>query len=323
LQKHLCLKCFAPETRRKMAASDHLEPFDDPIDSSADAVCAAVAGRVHLREVGEAKTGRVFPAVLSSISFLGTSSAKPQPGKRNTSSLVVTTHQGSCIMVDCGEGTQHQMMKSSTLKMTKIRAIFVTHLHGDHCFGLPGLLCTLSLDGRTAPLPLVGPIGVKEMVETVLRLSGAYVGYSIVFHELDGTQAHDFTVDLQIENNKAERLLVHASPLSHGIPTLGYFICELTQESKLDSSKAMALGVRGPDLGRLKRREDVVLPDGTTVRSEDVLHDPPPRRAVGLLWDTMRSEEAEAYLLSSSFPCGELARLVQCLWCCRNTDVEP
>jgi ribonuclease Z len=251
-----------------------------PIDTSADAVGAAVAGRVHLAETAGGQDARVFPAVLASVSFLGTSSAQPQPGKRNMSSLVVTTSLGSCVMVDCGEGTQHQLMRSSAVKVTKVSAIFITHLHGDHCFGLPGLLCTLGLNGRTAPLPVVGPQGVQELVTTVLRLSGSDdLGFPIVFHELDGTQAHDFTVDLHLGTDKSERLLVHGSPLTHRLPTIGYVLCELAQGRQLDSNKAMAAGARGPALGRLKRGEDVVLDDGTTVRADAVLQDPPVRRA--------------------------------------------
>ena len=142
-----------------------------PIDASADALQSVISGQISLQDDG-AQPARVSVAQRSSVSFLGTSSAQPVPGKRNMSSLVIATEAGSGIMVDCGEGTQHQLMRSMDVKVTKISAIFITHLHGDHCYGLFGLLSTLALNGRSLPLPVLGPVGVKEMVMTVLRLSG-------------------------------------------------------------------------------------------------------------------------------------------------------
>ena len=280
-----------------------------PIDASADALQSVISGQISLQDDG-AQPARVSVAQRSSVSFLGTSSAQPVPGKRNMSSLVIATEAGSGIMVDCGEGTQHQLMRSMDVKVTKISAIFITHLHGDHCYGLFGLLSTLALNGRSLPLPVLGPVGVKEMVMTVLRLSGGEeLSYPLFIHELDATRHHDLTIDLSIAPHAAERLFVHASPLSHRVPTLGYVVGELARPGGLDSAKAMALGAKGSALGRLKRGDDVVLDDGRTIRALDVLKAPPVRRAVCVLQDTMQSDEAEQYLTSASFPC-QLALLI-------------
>ena len=116
-------------------------------------------------------------------------------------------------------------------------------------------------------------------------------------------RAHDFVLDLSSGANTAERLLVHASPLSHGVPTVGYVIGELARARRLDSVKAKALGASGTELGRLKRGLDVVHANGTTIRASQVLSDPPLRRSVCVLQDTMESKEAEDYLTSSRFPC--------------------
>ena len=281
-----------------------------PVDAGEDVVRAAVAGHVHLRGEGGASPSRVAGAQLAATVFLGTSSAQPVPGRRNMSSLVITTAAGSGIMVDCGEGTQHQLMRASDIKVPQISAILITHLHGDHCFGLFGLLSTLALNGRTAPLPVLGPIGLNEMVTTVLRLSGAEPpSYPILIHELDATKPHDLVLDLYIGPDSAERVLLHASPLTHGMKTLGYVVSELARPRRLDADKAKALGASGHALGRLKQGEDVQLADGTSICALDVLHPPPARRAVCILQDTMESAEAEQYLAGPDFPC-ELALLI-------------
>eukprot|EP00396_MALV-II-16_sp_LP-1_P000127 gene127-120_t len=130
------------------------------------------------------------------VVFLGTGSAVPCPGKRNMSSLLVTLTNGAAVMVDCGEGTQHQLKVCTRAKATKLEAIFITHLHGDHCYGLFGLILTCGTDGRTAPLTIVGPEGIKDMptdvpyvqevipiakkmlqVMQVLALSGGWADY--------------------------------------------------------------------------------------------------------------------------------------------------
>ena len=118
------------------------------------------------------------------IHFLGTGAANPGP-TRGASSLVIQLPTGSCWMFDCGEGTQTQLMKS-LIKPGKLDKIFITHLHGDHVFGLPGLLCTISLnspDQRSA-IHVYGPKGLSKYLTTTLTLSGSQLTFPCVIHEL-------------------------------------------------------------------------------------------------------------------------------------------
>lgn len=118
------------------------------------------------------------------IHFLGTGAAHPSP-TRGASSLVVRLPSGSCWMFDCGEGTQTQLMKSN-IRPGKLDKIFITHLHGDHVFGLPGLLCTISLNcsEERPAIHVYGPAGLGQYLTTTLTLSGSELNFPCVIHEL-------------------------------------------------------------------------------------------------------------------------------------------
>lgn len=106
--------------------------------------------------------------------FVLSGSAIPSPGRRNTSALAFLHTNGSITLLDCGEATQHQIMRSQSIRLTKIDVILITHLHGDHCFGLFGLLLTVGAQGRTEPIVLIGPVGIRKMMEAVFSASGGF-----------------------------------------------------------------------------------------------------------------------------------------------------
>lgn len=214
------------------------------------------------------------------LQFLGTSAGMPSKF-RTTSSLVVNLveERGTYWLFDCGEAMQHQLMKTP-LKPRKIEKIFITHLHGDHIFGLPGFLGSRSFLGGTEKLMIYGPTGIREYVETCLRLSRTHLTYPLEVIEIEpGVIFED------------ESFIVRASLLAHVIPSFGFRIEQKPLPGKLDSEKAAALGVpKGPLLAKLKSGEDIHLENGTIVQSREVTSPPQEGFVIAVLGDTKYCE---------------------------------
>ncbi|MFF2479463.1 ribonuclease Z [Paenibacillus sp. NPDC058071] len=213
--------------------------------------------------------------------FLGTGAGRPMK-ERNVTSIAMKLPEPDCglWMFDAGEATQHQLMRTP-LKMSKLSVLFVTHMHGDHTFGIPGLLSTRSYVGGNGPLKVIGPSGIREMIETAMRLSGTHIDYEISYVEIaeDGVVYED------------ERFTVEAGKLEHRVPCYGYRVMEKEQPGKLDVGLLQRLGVAaGPLYGKLKRGEDITLPDGSMLRGSDVTGQPLPGRIVTVLGDTRPCE---------------------------------
>ena len=184
----------------------------------------------------------------------GTSSGRPTPS-RNVSGLGVDLGS-EWILVDCGEGTQQQVMRSP-LKLSRLSAILITHLHGDHVLGLPGLLGTMGMEGRTAPLQLVGVDGIGRWLDVMCELPILGIDFPITITELvDDTLAGAAGEPRHVAD--VGGFAVSALPLRHRVPAFGYRIVEPTRRGHLDVEAARALGVTdGPDLGLLQRGETV------------------------------------------------------------------
>lgn len=207
--------------------------------------------------------------------FLGTSAGAPTR-ERNVTSHALVFDDGRAWLVDCGEGTQHRLL-SSELRPGRIDRILVTHVHGDHLFGLPGLLCSLGLHGRTEPLEIVGPVGVREFVETALRVSSSRVGFPLAFTELTGP------VDL----GERHGVRLSAFPIAHRVECFGYVVREPALRGHFDAARAHALGVPpGPLFGALTRGERVRLADGREIDPSQVMGPPRRGRVAVLLGDT-------------------------------------
>lgn len=211
--------------------------------------------------------------------FLGTSAGIPTP-HRNVSALglIWPEYHGQTWLFDCGEGTQHRIM-GSPVRLTRINRIFITHLHGDHILGLPGLLGSRSFQGGKSPLTLYGPPGIKRFVYIALESSFTYLTYPLEIIEIDeGTLAIDehFTVKIQ--------------KLDHGIDSYGYRIIEKDRPSQLDASRLKAMGISpGPIYGELKKGKTVTLDDGRTIHGADFLSPPKKGRIITILGDTRYS----------------------------------
>ena len=204
--------------------------------------------------------------------------------ERNTSALAVKLleERGSIWLVDCGEATQHQILHT-TIKPRKIDKIFITHLHGDHIFGLPGFLSSRSFQGGEDVLTIYGPKGLKEWVEMTLQLSKTHLTYPLQFVEVqEGIVFED------------EQFIVSAKPLQHVIECFGYRMEQKPLPGELLIEKALHYGVpKGPLLGQLKAGQDVTLADGTVVRSVDVTSSPKLGFTLAILGDTKYCENAE------------------------------
>lgn len=215
------------------------------------------------------------------IQFLGTGAGVPSTA-RNLSSLALKLldERNEIWMFDCGEATQQRILKT-TLKPRKINKIFITHLHGDHIFGLPGFLSSRAFQGGNTPLTIYGPVGIKEYVLTCLRISQSHLRYPIFFHEIkeDGVIFED------------QQFKVTCAKLQHGIPSYGYRIEESDYSGELLVDKLKEEKVpAGPLYGKLKNGEKVTLEDGRIIDGMDYLGKTIKGRIITILGDTKRGE---------------------------------
>jgi ribonuclease Z len=205
------------------------------------------------------------------ITFLGTSSGVPTKN-RNVSGLAIKKQDSkSWFLVDCGEGTQQQLLQTK-LSLKYLTAICITHVHGDHCYGLPGLLATTAMSGRTEPMTIIAPEGIQEFIMSALKLTDTHLSYKINFVAVE-------TLDPMTD---LEEFKITAIELSHRVPSYGYAFTESTRNKRLDTNKLEALGVeRGPLWGKLQKGESVVLDNGEQIDASDCyLEDEPPRKVI-------------------------------------------
>ncbi|MEX0528147.1 ribonuclease Z [Raoultella terrigena] len=211
------------------------------------------------------------------LTFLGTSAGVPTR-TRNMTSIVLNLQQPTAAEVwlfDCGEGTQHQFLHTA-LHPGKLNKIFITHLHGDHLFGLPGLLCSRSMQGNSLPLTLYGPKGLREFVEVALRLSGSWTDYPLDIVEIGPGLILD---------DAGYR--VTAWPLNHPVECYGYRIEEHDKPGTLDAARLIADGVpSGPLFQQLKQGMSVELADGRIVDGCRYLGPTTPGKKLAIFGDT-------------------------------------
>ena len=216
--------------------------------------------------------------------FLGTAGATPTVDRGSPATLIA--RGGERLLVDCGEGTQRQLMRS--VGLARINTILLTHLHGDHYLGLPGLLKTLSLAGREEPLQLFGPDGLYELLREVERIIGRPRFPFLVEEARPGIVLE--TPDYLLKTVRTE----------HGLPGLAWCLEERSRLGQFHPERAVELGVTpGPDFGRLQRGETISTSDGRTVRPDEVMDAARPGRKVVITGDT-RPTEAVIQLASGA-----------------------
>lgn len=210
--------------------------------------------------------------------FLGTSSGTPTRS-RNVSGLALTEETGKrWYLIDCGEATQHQLLRTP-LSVHDLAAIFITHVHGDHCYGLPGLLASAGMAGRREPLEIVAPADIESWIVATLKMSHTHLPFELIFRPTE-----------RLGEWRNVNLRVESVALSHRVPSYGYSFTEARPDPKLDVDKLDRLDVpRGPVWGELARGKDVEL-EGRLLRSEDFMSFGRPARRIVVGGDNDRPE---------------------------------
>ena len=210
------------------------------------------------------------------LTILGYNSAIPTVKSAPTAQFLEMEER--CFLIDCGEGTQVQLRKAKA-KFSKINHIFISHLHGDHVFGLPGLISSFRLLGRETPLHVYGPKGIKEMMETIFRITETHQGFEVVFHELSSKKSEKV-----FEDNRVE---VFTIPLDHRIYCNGYLFKEKPKERHLNMQEISKYPeIEICDYHNLKRGKDIQLSDGYILKNENLTKPAEPSVSYAFCSDT-------------------------------------
>jgi len=217
-----------------------------------------------------------------SIIFLGTGGSWPTV-KRNVTSIAIKRGK-EILLFDCGEGTQRQFQKSN-LSYMQVSKIFITHFHGDHFLGLPGLIQTMQLNDREKPVDIYGPKGMDKLIDQLLSLGYFKPSYNVISHEVDQDDILEF-----------DDYKINVFRVKHGIPALGYCLIENKRPGKFDKPKALKLGIpEGPLFNKLQKGNSVTLKDGRQISPEMVLGPYRQGRKIVISGDTKPIKEMAAY----------------------------
>jgi ribonuclease Z len=213
------------------------------------------------------------------ITVLGTAAATPSYGRFPTSQVL--NIQDDWYMIDCGEGTQMRLTDFH-IPRNRINHIFISHLHGDHCFGLPGFLTTMSLNGRKTPLHIHAPKGLKEMLDVMIDTTGSHLDYTLHYHIIDTE------VSKIIYENDA--LTVTTIPLKHSMPTAGFLFKEKPFLPNFKKEKIEEHNIPVHLIADIKSGADFVKEDGTVIAHTELVYPPIPSRSYAFCSDTIYHE---------------------------------
>jgi len=213
------------------------------------------------------------------LTILGCYSATPRAFTNPTAQVLDV--KGNLFLIDCGEGTQVQLRKFK-VKFSRIKHVFISHLHGDHFFGLIGLISTFRLLGRETELHVYGPKGIKEAILLLLKLGNSYGGYELIFHELVSKES-----ELIFEDDKVS---VYTIPLVHRVYTNGFLFKEKLGERKLDINAVINNHIEQCDYRNIKLGKDVENIHGKLVKNALVSFDPEPPKSYAFCSDTKYTE---------------------------------
>ncbi len=213
------------------------------------------------------------------LTILGCYAATPRTITNPTAQLLEIRNR--MFLIDCGEGTQVQLRKNK-IKFSKISHIFISHLHGDHCYGLVGLVSTFMLLDRKTDLHIYGPKGIKEMILIQLKLSGSYTIYGLYFHELESK-----TSEIIYEDDK---VFVKTIPLKHRIYTNGFLFQEKIGDRKLNIQAVQQHKIETCYYQNIKNGKDITLDNGTIIENHNLSFDPIEPKSYAFCSDTIFDE---------------------------------
>lgn len=214
------------------------------------------------------------------VTILGCYSATPRTFNNPTSQVLEINNH--LFLIDCGEGTQVQLRRRK-IKFARIKHIFISHLHGDHFFGLVGLISTFGLLDRKTELHIYGPKGIKEIILLQLKLSKSWTGFQLYFHELDKT-----TPELIFED---EKVMVKTIPLEHRVYANGFFFKEKEGDRKLLINEVQNYEIDVAYYRSIKKGKDVILEDGSVIANEKLTLPPETPKSYAFCSDTVYKPE--------------------------------
>jgi len=219
------------------------------------------------------------------LTVLGCGSATPT--LRHVSTAQILDHHGRLFLIDCGEGTQLQLRKYK-IRFLKINHIFISHNHGDHCLGLPGLLSSFHLLGRTKEIDIFCQHGLKEAVELQLKISHSQLRFSINWNILN-PNAHE-----KIYEDK--KITVHSFPLKHRVPSCGFRFCEKPKLRNIKPEVIEKYAIPIARVRQIKAGMDYILPDGSIIKNEALTRDPLPVFSYAFCSDTAYDSKTADYV---------------------------
>ena len=217
---------------------------------------------------------------MMKLTILGSCSAYPTLDRFTTSQILQIN--GKSFLIDCGEGTQIQL-RNNKIKFNSIEDILISHLHGDHFFGLPGLILTFNLLGREKPLNIYGPRGIKNIIISLLKIGNTWTNYKLNFTELDNTSS-------EIIYDKND-ISITTIPLYHGIYTNGFLFRKKTSVHKLLVDKALSFGIDKTQFAGIKLGKDGILDDGSIIENIKLVEPLKPDLTYAYCSDTLFNEK--------------------------------
>jgi ribonuclease Z len=213
------------------------------------------------------------------LTLLGCYAATPRTITNPTAQVLEIRNR--MFLIDCGEGTQVQLRKNK-LKFSKINHIFISHLHGDHMYGLVGLISTFMLLNRQTDLHVYGPKGIKEIILLQLRYSNSFTGYNLYFHELESKESEVIFED--------DKVIVKTIPLQHRIYTNGFLFQEKPKERKLNVEAVEHYQIDKAYYRKIKYGGDITLDNGKIIPNAELSFDPEPTKSYAFCSDTVYNE---------------------------------